>query len=116
MAKWLLQDTEPRNDGSGDIKFEIWGIEDDGVTKIPGKNTEILIASSDVDAALALSTTAQIGNALKELIASELDEATWSEATLDAIIIANESSATVDAALDAKIEVDFGGYPRVFTA
>jgi len=116
MAKWLLQQTEPRNDGSGNIQFEIWGVEDDGEKKIPGKHTWVDISAAEVDAALALPTNAQIGNELKRLIGLELDEADWSEEALDTVIIANENAFTVDAELDTLIETEFGGYPRVFSA
>lgn len=116
MAKWLLTQTEPRTDATGNVQFEIWGVEDDGETKIPGKHTWVDIHHADLDAALALSTPAQQGAEIKRLIGEQLDDAEWSEAVLDATIIANENAFNTDAAVDELIATEFGGYPRVFNA
>jgi len=114
MAKWRVDATEPRTDGSGNVQFEIWGL-DDTDEPIPGKHTWVDIDADELQAALDLPTNGERNTAIKALIAAQLDSATWSPEALDEVILANTNAADVDANLDALVDGSFGGYPVIFT-
>ena len=114
MAKWRLDQTEPRNDGSGSVAFDIWGL-DDNDNPIPGRHTTVLLDADDIQAALDLPTNQQTNQQMKELIAAQLNDAEWSNEALDQIVLDNENAATVDGNLDIYIDSEIGGYPVTFT-
>ena len=115
MAKWRLDFSEPRNDGTGQIALDIWGVEDDGSTPIPGKHTTVLVDGGGVQDALDLSTNAATNAAIKALIAAELPDAEWSDEALDAIILANAEAVVVDSNLDGYVDTELSGYPVAFS-
>jgi len=112
MAQWRLDQTEPRTDGSGNVQFEIWGL-DDSDNPIPGKHTWIDIDADELQVALDLPTAGQRNAAIKALISAKLDDAEWGSAALDEVVLANENAATVDANLDIVVD-GIGGYPVTF--
>ena len=114
MAKWRLDGTSPRNDGSNAIDFDIWGIDDED-NPIPGRHTTVKIDADALQAALDLPTNPERNQAIKVLIGEQLDDATWSEAALDEIVIANANAVTVDGNLDTVVDT-LGGYPVTFSA
>lgn len=110
MAKWRLDQTEPRTDGTGAIAFDIWGLDDD-LNPIPGRHTTILVDADAVQAALDLPTNPLRNAQLKALVAEQLDQAEWSNEALDQIVLDNANAASVDANLDAYV----GSYPVTFS-
>ena len=110
MAKWRLDSSEPRNDGTGAIALDIWGLDDDN-NVIPGRHTTILLDAQAVQDALDLPTNPQKNAALKALVAEQLNDAEWSNAALDQIVLDNANAAAVDANLDAHV----GSYPVTFS-
>ena len=90
MAKWRLDQTEPRTDGSGEIAFDIWGL-DDNDNPIPGRHTTVLVDALEIQTALNLPTSQEINARMKELIAAELDAAIWSDEVLDQVVISNST-------------------------
>ena len=118
MARYRLSSTEARVDGSGEIKFEVWALNDD--SELIGPHIEIPIPASVVDAAIGGPTPgASLVAALREYAPvgwsnEELDEAAVEKAAKDA---ANENAAAVDVELDAYIVDTFPpGYPVDFNA
>ncbi len=113
MAKWRLDGSEPRTDGTGAIALDIWGLDDDN-NVIPGRHTTILLDAQAVQDALDLSTNPERNAALKALVEAQLDQAQWSNAALDQVVIDNALAASVDANLDAHV-AGLGDYPISFT-
>jgi hypothetical protein len=113
MAKWRVDKTEAREDGSGDVQFEVWGLDDEGAP-IPGKHTWIDIDADELQAALDMPTNPQRNTAIKALIAAQLNDAEWGSAALDEVILANARAAEVDENLDTLVDGSFGGYPVTF--
>lgn len=113
MAKWRLSSTEPRTDGSGDVTFEVWGVDDAG-NVIPGKHADILIDETAIRQALALPTNAQRNAALKTLVAAEMPD-DWLNDALDAIVAANLAALEANGALDTYVAASLGGYPVNFS-
>jgi len=103
MAKWRLDQTEPRNDGSNTIAFEIWAL-DDSNEPVPGRHTTVNIDADAIQTALDLPTNPERNTAIKALIAAQLDDATWSNEALDEVILANANAATVDSNLDVVVD------------
>ena len=109
MAKYRLDSTEARTDGSGEIAFDIWAL-DDGDLVIPGKHVTVLVPYDEVVTALASGNPAA---ALKAALVAHAP-AGWDSSTLDDAVAANENAATVDVALDAFVD-GVGGYPVSFS-
>lgn len=113
-SKWKLINTEARNDGTGDVAFEIVAINSDG-NDIPGRHTTVLIAGADIMTVannVAL-TTNQKAQAIKALIAAKLPNE-WLVDALDATVAANILAVEADAKMDLLANV-FGGYPVTFS-
>jgi len=118
MARYRLTQTEPRVDGTGDIMFDVWGLNDDGEI-LPSKHINILVPASEVQSALAGSSpgpdlrAALIANAPVGWSGEELEEAAEQYAEDTA---ANENARAIDGMLDDYVVSDLGGYPVEFNA
>lgn len=108
MAKFRIDGTEPRPDGSGDIAWDIWAVDDNDLV-IPGKHMTILTPYLETQVAL---TPPDVGDKLKALLVAHAG-AGWDDDTLSAIVAANLNAATVDGELDNFID-GVGGYPLTF--
>ena len=109
MPQYRIDRTEPRTDGSGEIAWDIWAVDDNDLV-IPGKHMTILTPYDETQVAL---TPPNVGNKLKALLVAHVD-AGWDNDTLSAIVAANINAATVDAELDDFID-GVGGYPLTFS-
>jgi len=116
MARWSWRGIpEARNDGSGKVAVEIWAIDDNGA-QIPARHQTILLDADGIQQAKAAPTKAQQVAAMKALIAAELEDATWGNDALEAVLAQNaESVAAVEAFEDWR-ENELGiDYPISFT-
>ena len=64
MPKYRIDSTEPRTDGSGDIAWDLWAVDDDDLV-IPGKHMTILTPCEETQDALESANPAA---ALKALL------------------------------------------------
>ena len=118
MPKYLLSSTEPRNDGSGELAWDIWATDDEGEV-LPSKHMTILTPGEDVATAL---DGPNVGAKLIAVLKANLPDEGWDAEALDEAVLeflafkaANARAAEVDASLDAFIETA-GGYPIKFDA
>ena len=118
MAKYRLNETEPRPDGSGEIAWQIQAVNDEGEA-LPSKHMTILTPAEDVAVALA---GPQVGAKLIEVLKANLPEEGWDSDALDEAVeelilfkAANALAAAVDSDLDTFIGTA-GGYPIDFDA
>lgn len=111
MPKYRLTQTEPRNDGSGMIAWDIWATDDDGLL-IPGKHMTILTPYDETQEAL---DGPAVGAKLIALLKANLPQTGWDNDSLSAIVAANENAKAVDSNLDDFID-GAGGYPIDFDA
>ena len=109
MPKVRLDRTEPRVDGSGEIAFDIWAIDDDDLV-IPGKHVTILVPYDEVQDALNAGNPAA---AMKAVLLAHAPGG-WANDALSQVVAANLNAATVDADVDAFIG-QVGGYPVTFS-
>ena len=111
MAQYRCNSTEPRNDGSGLISWDIEALSDDG-TVIPSRHVTILTPADETQVALA---GPQVGAKLIALLIKYKPDTGWEESELDLIAAANELASQVDGDLDSFIGLA-GGYPIDFSA
>ena len=113
-SKWKLINTEPRNDGTGEVAFELVAIDTDN-NDIPGRHTTVLIAGADIMtiANNGALTTIQKAAAVKALVAAKLPPE-WLVNALDATVAANALAVSADVKIDLLATL-FGGYPVTFT-
>ena len=107
--KYRIDSTEPRTDGSGEIAWDIWAVDDNDLV-IPGKHMTILTPYVETQAALDAPSPA---TALKALLVEHAG-AGWDDDALSAIVAANVNAETVDGELDDFID-GVGGYPLTFS-
>ena len=111
MAKYRCNSTEPRNDGSGLISWDIEALSDDGVV-IPSRHVTILTPADETQTAL---DGPNAGAKLIALLMKYKPDDGWDSDELDLIAAANELASQVDGSLDAFIGTA-GGYPIDFNA
>ena len=109
MPKYRIDATEPRTDGTGEIAWDIWAVDDNDLV-IPGKHMTILTPYVETQAALV---PPNVANKLKALLVEHAG-AGWDNDTLSAIVAANVNAATVDGELDEFVD-GVGGYPLTFS-
>ena len=107
--QYRIDKTEPRTDGSGEIAWDIWAVDDNNLV-IPGKHMTILTPYLETQAALDAPNPAV---ALKALLVEHAG-AGWDDDALTAIVAANVNAETVDGELDDFID-GVGGYPLTFS-
>ena len=113
MAKYRCTSTEPRNDGSGDIAWQIQAITDDGDV-IPGRHATFLTPAVEVQAILD-GPASQRGAKLIALLKENYPGSGWEGDELDDLVDVNTETAETDDALDAFSE-SAGDYPIDFSA
>ena len=108
MAKYSIAAVEPTRDGSGNIAWDVWALDDDGLV-IPGRHKTILTPYDEAQDAISN------GNVLDKVKALLLQYAgpEWDNVTLDGMTAENLNAVTVDAEIDAMVDAS-GGYPFVF--
>jgi hypothetical protein len=118
---------EARNDGSGMIALDIFGVyrvasTSDPFVEVPGRHKTVLIPANGVVTALASGTNNQKTTAIKNLLAANLFATApvvselWTQAGLQAYMDANDLSTAQRAALNTFITVTLAQvYPITFT-
>lgn len=106
MPNYRLHSTEPRNDGSGDIAWDIEALSNDGVI-IPGRHITILIPADETEIAL---TPPGVGPKLIALLLHYRPELGWDNDELDEMAEANALAIEVDVKLDDYVS----NYPKDF--
>ena len=101
MAKYRCDQIDPRIDGTGDVRFDVWALDDDGVI-IPGKHKDVLVPNAELMAALQLIGAARTA-AVKNLLVTYAGP-DWDNAGLDAIALANLMAEQAAAAMLEWIE------------
>ena len=120
MAKYRCNSTEPRNDGSGDIAWQIQAItDDDPPVIIPGRHATFLTPAVEVQAILD-GPASQRGPKLIALLKANVPSTGWEGEDLDDLVNINTETALTDDNLDTFIESANpsvpGGYPIEFIA
>ena len=108
MAKFRIDKTEPRPDGSGDIAWDVWAVDDNDL--VIGPHMTVLTSYQETQAALSSGNPAV---ALKELLVANAS-AGWDNDELDLAAANNMNAITVDTELDEFID-GVGGYPLTFS-
>jgi len=111
MAKYRIDRTEPRDDGSGNVAWEVWALDDDDFV-IPGRHTWIETPYDEAQEALDGPNVAE---KIKTLLKKYFPDVGWSSNELDEIVANNENAQTVDQNIDDFVE-GVGGYPVTITA
>lgn len=111
MAKYRIDQTQPRDDGTGNIAWEVWALDDNDFV-IPGKHAWILTPYDETQEAL---DGPNIPEKIKTLLKKYFPATGWTNDELDEIVANNENAATVDQNIDTYVE-DHGGYPVTLTA
>ncbi len=116
MAKYRCTSTEPRNDGSGDIAWQIQAITDPGEV-IPGKHATILTPAAEVQTILD-GTASTRGKKLIALLKANMPDTGWEGDELDDLVDINTETAATDDELDTFIQGvnPPSGYPIDFSA
>jgi len=86
MAKYRCDQIDARIDGSGNVRFDVWALDADGVI-IPGRHKDVLVPSGELMAALQLIGGAKIA-AVKALLVNYAGPG-WDNDDLDAVAFAN---------------------------
>ncbi len=108
MAKYSIAAVEPTRDGSGNIAWDVWALDDDGLV-IPGRHKTVLTPYAEAQEAI---TNDDILNKVKTLLLAYAGP-TWDNVTLDGMTAENLNAVTVDAEIDAVVDAA-SGYPFVF--
>lgn len=111
MAKYRLDRTEPRQDGSGQIAWDIWAVDDNDLV-IPGKHTTVLTPYDETQVAL---TPPGVANKVKALLVKYFPATGWDNDSLNQEVANNENATTVDQDVDDFVD-SVGGYPVTFDA
>ena len=111
MAKYRIDKTEPRNDGSGKIAWDIWALDDDELV-IPGKHATVLTPYDETNDAL---DSPKPGVELRKLLIKYKPDG-WDNTSLDEDDAANKNAQIVDGDLNAYVESKLGGFPVTFNA
>ena len=113
MAKYRIDSTEPRTDGTGMIAFDVWALDDDDLV-IPGKHATILCPYVEVQAVINATPAAAKLEALKQMLIRNRPDGTWDSDALTLAIANNLNAADVDSDFDDLLGT-VGGYPYTFS-
>ena len=105
--KYRCDSVESRMDGSGEIAWDVWALDNDG-QPIPARHATVLTPAVGTQEALASGPAA-----LKALLI-EHAPAGWDEVALDERVTANLSSASAAEAVQAFVG-EIGGFPVDFS-
>ena len=108
MAKYSIAAVEPTKDGSGNIAWDVWALDDDGLV-IPGRHKTVLTPYDEAQEAI---TGGGVLDKVKALLLKYAGPE-WDNVTLDGMTAENLNAVTVDAEIDAVV-ASAGGYPFVF--
>ena len=112
MAKYRIDSTEPRTDGTGMIAYDVWALDDDDLV-IPGKHVTILCPYDEVQDVLNATPAAAKLEALKQMLIRNRPADGWDDDALQEAVANNTNAATVDENFDDLIDTA-GGYPYSF--
>ena len=113
MPKYRIDQTEAATDGSGNVAFDVWAL-DDNDNVIPGKHVTVLCPHEEVDEVIAQPTNAQKLAALKAMLLKNRPADGWDNDELSRYVAANINAADADADFDELID-GVGGYPLSFS-
>ena len=105
--KYRCDKVESRSDGSGEIAWDIWAIDDGGVI-IPGRHCTVLTPAADTQLAL------DSGPASLKALLVDFAPSGWDDVALDERVTANLTSITIAESIDAFV-AGIGGYPVEFS-
>ena len=105
--KYRCDSVESRMDGSGEIAWDVWAL-DDSDNIIPGKHVTVLTPWEETQTALAGGALA-----LKALLVKYAPSG-WDNDALSEVVAANLNSESVVSGIDDFIE-GVGGYPVEFS-
>ena len=105
--KYRCDSVESRRDGSGEIAWDIWAIDNKGVI-IPGRHCTVLTPAADTQLALDSGPAS-----LKQLLVDFAPKG-WDDVALDERVTANASSEVIVASIDTFV-AGIGGYPVEFS-
>ena len=105
--KYRCDKVESRSDGSGEIAWDIWAIDDGGLV-IPGRHCTVLTPAADTQLAL------DSGPASLKALLVDFAPSGWDDVALDERVTANLTSITIAESIDAFV-AGIGGYPVEFS-
>ena len=106
--KYRCDKVESRSDGTGDIAWDIWAIDDDG-NVVSGEHKTVLTPWDETQVALASGA-----NALKELLRLHAGSG-WDDVSLTREAAANLNSINVAESVNNLVGDSFGGFPVEFS-
>ena len=111
MPKFRLDDTAPKDDGTGHIIYHVWALSDDDPPLIiPGKHADIACPYEEVQIILDAPPAQKEPLLVKMLLKNHTG---WTKDELLEAIANNENAKIVDAEFDILVE-GAGGYPYTF--
>jgi len=113
MAKYRIDSTEPRTDGTGMVAYDVWALDNDDLV-IPGKHITILCPYDEVQDVLDATPAAAKLEALKQMLIRNRPATGWDNDALSEVIANNLNAAAVDVDFDDLIDTA-GGYPYSFS-
>ena len=108
MAQYSIEFTEPTKDGSGDIAWSVWALDDHGLP-IPDRHKTIRTPYAEAQEAI---TGSDVLDKVKALLLKYAGPG-WDNETLDGMTAENLNSVTVNDAVDVLV-ASTGGYPFEF--
>lgn len=110
MPKFRVEDTVPTQDGSGDIIYHVWALDDDDLV-VPGRHTDIRCPYTEVQVVNDTTPNSAKLNELKSMLIR--NKTGWTEDEIVEHIANNVNAKTVDDEFDVSVE-SVGGYPLDF--
>jgi hypothetical protein len=101
MAVFKCTTIEARLDGSGDIAYDIWACDNDGI-EIPGRHKTIVVPGAEVRAAEALVSD-KLRNAEHKRLLQVYAGPGWDDATLTSIIATNKEANEIATSVNERL-------------
>lgn len=98
-------------DGTSQIAWDIWALDDEGLV-IPGRHMTVLTDAAETLVAL---NSAQPASALRQLLVANAP-AGWDNDALSERVAANLNSATATEVVSTFVQENLGGFPVTFNA
>lgn len=108
MAQYSIEFTEPTKDGSGNIAWSVWALDNDGLV-IPDRHKTVRTPYDETQDAI---TGSDVLDKVKALLLKYAGPG-WDNETLDGMTAENLNSVTVGAEIDV-LAASEGGYPFEF--
>ena len=102
MPKFRIDNTEPAQDGSGDILYDIWAIDDDDLV-IPGKHITVRCPYLEVQEVVDATPASQKLKKLKDMLIRNKPASGWDNDDLAEFVANNKNAKIVDEEFDSLI-------------